>query len=69
MNIAQNWRMNGQRYALKGKHCATCGSYQATQREVCPQCEAKHAQPFTFAEPIILVLPTTESVELRHAAR
>jgi RNA polymerase subunit RPABC4/transcription elongation factor Spt4 len=65
MNIAQNWRLNNQRYALKAVRCETCQQVTFPPREVCPRCAetAKHAQA---AYPVI-VLP--EVMELRRAGR
>jgi uncharacterized OB-fold protein len=38
MNIAQNWRLNEQRYALKGARCEKCDKVSFPPREVCPHC-------------------------------
>ena len=40
MHIAQNWRLNGQRYAMKGVRCETCQKVIFPPREVCPYCGA-----------------------------
>lgn len=44
MNIAQNWRLNNQRYALVGVRCETCGQVTFPPREVCPHCQEREAQ-------------------------
>ncbi|MEP7286506.1 MAG: zinc ribbon domain-containing protein [Chloroflexota bacterium] len=41
MQIAQNWRLKNQRYALKGTQCQHCNKAIFPPREVCPYCEAK----------------------------
>jgi uncharacterized OB-fold protein len=41
MHIAQNWRMNGQRYSLKGIRCETCGKTIFPARDVCPHCQGQ----------------------------
>jgi uncharacterized OB-fold protein len=40
MHIAQNWRINAQRYAMKGLRCETCQKVTFPPREVCPYCAA-----------------------------
>ncbi len=67
MNIAQNWRMNGQRYALKGTKCEHCGAVHASPREICPNCEARTPQFYNFSNRVVIELP--EAHELRQAAR
>jgi uncharacterized OB-fold protein len=44
MHIAQNWRLNTQRYALQGVRCETCGQVTFPPREVCPHCAQEKAQ-------------------------
>lgn len=44
MNIAQNWRLNGQRYALKGVRCEGCKQVLFPPREVCPYCRERAEQ-------------------------
>lgn len=44
MRIAQNWRLNGQRYALKAVRCESCNRVIFPPREVCPACAEKNAQ-------------------------
>ena len=41
MHVAQNWRINGQRLALKGAQCQHCGKVSFPARGVCPHCEAQ----------------------------
>jgi uncharacterized OB-fold protein len=40
MHVAQNWRLNAQRYALKGVRCENCQKAIFPPREVCPHCAA-----------------------------
>jgi uncharacterized OB-fold protein len=54
MNIAQNWRMNAQRYAMQGIQCEECGATHIVPREVCPNCQAKLPVQFTFEQPILV---------------
>jgi uncharacterized OB-fold protein len=39
MHVAQNWRLNAQRYALKGVRCEICGKVSFPPREICPHCQ------------------------------
>jgi uncharacterized OB-fold protein len=39
MHVAQNWRLNGQRYAMKGVRCEKCEKNIFPPREVCPYCQ------------------------------
>jgi len=41
MQLAQNWRLNAQRYTLMGEQCPKCGSYIFPPRDVCPDCTAE----------------------------
>ncbi len=65
MHVAQNWRMNAQRYALKGVKCEKCGTLVFPPREVCPSCEQPKQYTLTQA-PAIIDLPR---YEVRQAAR
>jgi len=67
MHIAQNWRLNAQRYALKGTKCAHCGKVSFPPRPVCPHCEAQQTMSFEFARASLS--PVTEQVALPKAAR
>jgi uncharacterized OB-fold protein len=69
MNIAQNWRMNGQRYGFKGVQCTACGTNHIAPREICPVCQAKLPAVYDFnrEQPVLLDIPAMQ--ELRHAAR
>ena len=51
MQIAQNWRLKGQRYALKGNKCEVCGEVNFPPREVCPHCQNHSAKIYTFEQP------------------
>lgn len=42
-HIAQNWRINAQRYALKGSRCEECQVVAFPPRQVCTSCG--HANP------------------------
>ncbi|MFN7210673.1 MAG: zinc ribbon domain-containing protein [Aggregatilineales bacterium] len=44
MHIAQNWRLKGQRYALKGIRCEACQTVYFTPRAVCPICRERAAE-------------------------
>ena len=50
MHIAQNWRLNGQRYAMKGVRCETCQKVIFPPREVCPYCGANLKAVATIVE-------------------
>jgi uncharacterized OB-fold protein len=45
MDIARNWRLRKQRYALVGERCDHCKEYIFPPRDICPHCgeEARHA--------------------------
>jgi uncharacterized OB-fold protein len=62
MQIAQNWRLKGQRYALKGTQCDNCGKVQFPPREVCPHCEAKNPSFYQYEH-------TSSIAEVRPALR
>jgi hypothetical protein len=38
MDIARNWRLRRQRYALEGEQCDHCNQYIFPPRDVCPHC-------------------------------
>jgi uncharacterized OB-fold protein len=38
MEIARYWRLNGQRYSLKGSICTNCGKPNLSERPVCDGC-------------------------------
>lgn len=44
MHIAQNWRLNKQRYAMKAARCEKCGEVSFPPREVCPVCQEHEAR-------------------------
>lgn len=44
MHIAQNWRLKGQRYALKAIRCEACQSVYFPPRLVCPACRERAAE-------------------------
>ena len=44
MQIAQSWRLKGQRYALKGTKCEKCQRAIFPPREVCPYCASLEAK-------------------------
>ena len=67
MHVAQNWRLNNQRYALKGVRCETCGRAQFPPREVCPHCASKRVETYQLEQQQIVELP--EPVEMQRAAR
>ena len=43
MEIARYWRMNSQRYNLKGTICAHCGRLSFSPRVVCAYCQNESA--------------------------
>ncbi len=47
--IAQNWRLNAQRYGLVGEQCPHCGHYIFPPRDVCPECAAEAKTTFQFS--------------------
>ena len=49
MSIAQNWRLQSQRYRLVGETCNKCGVKIFPPRDVCPECEAPAQEPFIFS--------------------
>ena len=49
MHIAQNWRLNTQRYTLTGEECPHCGHYIFPPRDVCPDCAAQARTLFQFS--------------------
>ena len=66
MHIAQNWRINAQRYAMKGLRCEKCQKVTFPPREVCPYCAANAANN---AANNIVAFPTRDSkvIELPEA--
>ena len=42
MHVAQNWRINAQRYSMKGLRCEKCQKVTFPPREVCPYCAANN---------------------------
>jgi uncharacterized OB-fold protein len=69
MHIAQNWRLNAQRYAMKGVRCEKCQKVSFPPREVCPYCQAANANadPFPVEHEQVVVL--SEPVVLQRAGR
>src|SRR5258706_15939784 len=49
MQIAQSWRLKGQRYFLKGEKCPACGLFIFPPRDVCPECTAEAKTLFQFS--------------------
>jgi uncharacterized OB-fold protein len=49
MHIAQNWRLKGQRYALVGEKCPSCGHAIFPPRDVCPDCAMEAKTLFQFS--------------------
>jgi uncharacterized OB-fold protein len=41
MHVAQNWRLNAQRYSMTGVRCESCAQAIFPPREVCPYCSQK----------------------------
>jgi uncharacterized OB-fold protein len=38
MHVAQNWRLNSQRYSMKGVRCENCQKVSFPPREHCQHC-------------------------------
>jgi uncharacterized protein len=49
MQIAQSWRLKGQRYTLTGEQCPACGHFIFPPRDVCPECVAEAKTLFQFS--------------------
>ena len=49
MDMPRHWRLKEQRYNLVGTECLACGAKQFPPRPVCPDCNSKQMQPFTFS--------------------
>ena len=49
MDMPRHWRLKEQRYNLVGTECLACGAKQFPPRPVCPDCNSKQVQPFTFS--------------------
>jgi hypothetical protein len=47
--IARHWRLNAQRYQLRGEVCPHCDQKIFPPRDVCPTCSAEAKQPFQFS--------------------
>ncbi len=68
MHVAQNWRLNAQRYAMKGVRCEKCQTVIFPPREVCPHCAALEAAAAKAIENVI-VLPELHEIALQRAGR
>ena len=64
MHIAQNWRMNGQRYSLKGIRCENCDKVILPVRDICPHCQESTSNKRT-----VEIVPATTDMVLERAAR
>jgi uncharacterized OB-fold protein len=70
MHVAQNWRLNAQRYAMKGVQCEKCQRVLFPPREVCPHCAALEATANnTTGHSNILMLPELREIVLQRAGR
>ncbi len=69
MHIAQNWRLNAQRYAMKGVRCEKCQTVLFPPREVCPHCAALEAAAESKAADNIIVMPELREMVLQRAGR
>ncbi len=49
MDMPRHWRLKEQRYNLVGTECLACRAKQFPPRPVCPDCNSKQVQPFTFS--------------------
>lgn len=48
MRVAQNWRLNEQRYQLVGEECPNCSVKIFPPRDVCIECKAEAKDLFTL---------------------
>jgi uncharacterized OB-fold protein len=48
MSLAQNWRLERQRYRLQGEECPHCGTKIFPPRDACPECAKPAQEPYTF---------------------
>ena len=69
MHVAQNWRLNAQRYAMKGVRCEKCQTVLFPPREVCPHCAALEAANNTTEHSNVIVLPELREIALQRAGR
>ncbi len=71
MHIAQNWRLNAQRYSMKGVRCEHCQRVLFPPREVCPYCAADENNAVDNAadQNRIIVLPELRESILQRAGR
>jgi uncharacterized OB-fold protein len=70
MHVAQNWRLNAQRYAMKGVRCDKCQSVLFPPREVCPHCAAlEAAAAVVTAQANLIALPDLREIVLQRAGR
>ncbi len=67
MHIAQNWRINAQRYSMKGHRCEKCQKVTFPPREVCPYCAATNVIDFSASDSRVIELP--EALVLQRAGR
>ena len=49
MDMPRHWRLNEQRYSLRGTECLPCGAKLFPPRPICPDCNSKDVQSFTFS--------------------
>lgn len=49
MEISRHWRLNGQRYGLRGAVCAECGKAFFSPRPICDECRASAVRPYDFS--------------------
>ncbi len=49
MEIPRNWRLNAQRYALKGEECDHCHTKIFPPRDICPDCGREAKASFAFS--------------------
>lgn len=66
MHVAQNWRINAQRYSMKGHRCEKCQKVSFPPREVCPYCAA-NVIDFSARDSKVMELP--EAVIFQRADR
>ncbi len=60
MEIVRYWRLNSQRYDLKGTICTNCGRLSLSQRPVCDVCSGSAAGDSSHKEVVYHQAPSAE---------
>ena len=48
MDIPRYWRLREQRYHLTGTKCLSCGELSFPPRKVCPKCQSREMEAYSF---------------------